>query len=503
MNFFIKNCKLETEKSECIIVGLFESEKFSNSVNILNNLSKGYISNLINQGDLIGKIGKVNLFYNMPNILSKRVVIVGCGKNNKLTINEYKKIIEQSTNILKDLNIKEVISYLIELPVQNQDIYWKIRIAIEIMTNVNYSFNEFKSNKEPKNNFPNKIFFHSFTEYELIIGKEAIKHATAISLGVTAAKNLSNMPPNICNPKYLALKTNELSQKYKKNITVRIMNTEQIEDAGMNAYLAVGKGSANESYMSIIHYKGCTTTNVKPIVLIGKGITFDSGGISIKPSNHMNEMKYDMSGASAIYGTMLVAAELKLSLNIIGILACSENMPDGSAFRPGDILTTMSGKTVEILDTDAEGRLVLCDVLTYAEQFNPELVIDVATLTGACVVALGNVASGLLSNDIDLTNDLLESGKKSNDKVWNFPMYSEYEKELDSNIADIKNVGGNVAGMITAACFLSKFTKNYRWAHLDIAGTSWHSGKNSKATGRPVSLLSQFLLKKSLTNMYF
>jgi len=503
MNFLVNCCNLETEKHECVMVGFFKYGKFTNSANVLNFLSKGYISNLINTGDFIGEIGSVNILYNVPNVLSERVILIGCGKDRELTVNEYKKIVEKSIKSLENLNIVKVISCLTELSVCNQDIYWKIRIAIDVITNINYSFNRFKKNKKLKNNLFKKIIFNSSTEYELTIGREAVKHATAISMGVTIAKDLSNMPPNVCNPKYLSLKTKELSKKYCNNITIETMNSQQIKDAGMHAYLAVGKGSMHKSYMSIIHYKSISAINKKPIVLIGKGVTFDSGGISIKPSNYMNEMKYDMSGASAVYGAMLVAAELKLSLNIVGILACAENMPSGSAFRPGDILTTMSGKTVEILDTDAEGRLILCDVLTYVEKFNPELVIDVATLTGACVVALGKVTSGLLSNNDDLINDLLESGEKSNDKVWNFPMFPEYERELYSNVADVKNVGGNSAGVITAACFLSKFAKKYKWAHLDIAGTAWISGKYSQATGRPVSLLSQFLLKKSLTNMYF
>ncbi|KAF0716763.1 Uncharacterized protein FWK35_00033339, partial [Aphis craccivora] len=333
------------------------------------------------------------------------------------------------------------------------------------------------------------------------LAKVALTHSLAIDLGLTAAKKLSNLPPNICNPLYLSLQAEKLSKKYN-NIDVTTIDINQMKSLGMHAYLAVSRGSENKPYMSVVQYSGKNVINKKIIILIGKGLTFDSGGISIKPSQNMHEMKYDMCGAAAVYGTLIMAAELNLPLNIIGILAGCENMPGGSAFRPGDILTTMSGKTVEVLNTDAEGRLVLCDVLKYIERFSPDIVIDVATLTGACVVALGNDVTGLFSNNEDLVNDLKKASQQTNDKVWRLPLFKEYEKDINSNVADFSNVGNGKAGAITAACFLSQFTKKYHWAHLDIAGTAWESGVNKGSTGRPVELLSQFLLNMSHYTQY-
>jgi leucyl aminopeptidase len=332
----------------------------------------------------------------------------------------------------------------------------------------------------------------------LHIANNSLKHALAINSGITAAKKLGNLPPNICNPLYLFLQAKKLSEKYKDKINVTSIDIKEMNSLGMNAYIAVGSGSKNKPYMSVIKYSGKNTIKQeKVIVLIGKGLTFDSGGISIKPSKNMNEMKYDMCGAAAVYGTLIAVAKLSLPLTVIGILAGCENMPGGNAFRPGDILTTMSGKTVEILNTDAEGRLVLCDVLTFVKRFSPDVVIDIATLTGACAVALGSHFSGLFSNDEKLACDLEKSSRQTNDKIWRLPLSSEYEKELNSSFADFSNVGKGKAGAITAACFLSQFSKEYTWAHLDIAGTAWKSGRNQGATGRPVELLSQFLLNES------
>ncbi|EPE3083836.1 leucyl aminopeptidase, partial [Morganella morganii] len=279
--------------------------------------------------------------------------------------------------------------------------------------------------------------------------------------------------------------------------STRVIGEEQMKELGMLAYLAVGQGSRNESLMSVIEYKGNPDPEARPIVLVGKGLTFDSGGISIKPADSMDEMKYDMCGAATVYGVMRVVAELGLPLNVIGILAGCENMPGGNAYRPGDILTTMSGQTVEVLNTDAEGRLVLCDTLTYAERFDPETVIDIATLTGACMVALGNHFSGLMANHNPLAHELLNASEQAGDRAWRLPLAEEFYEQIESNFADLANTGGRLGGAITAGCFLSRFATRYNWAHLDIAGTAWRSGKNKGATGRPVALLSQFLLNRA------
>jgi leucyl aminopeptidase len=302
------------------------------------------------------------------------------------------------------------------------------------------------------------------------------------------------MPPNICNPAYLASQARRLADAYD-NITTKVIGEQEMAELGMNSYLAVARGSDNEAMMAIIEYKG--NGDAKPVVLVGKGLTFDSGGISIKPAEGMDEMKYDMGGAASVLGTMHALAQLQLPINVIGVLAGCENMPGGNAYRPGDILTTMSGQTVEVLNTDAEGRLVLCDALTYVDRYDPETVIDVATLTGACIIALGHHTSGLLANHNPLAHELLNASEQAGDRAWRLPLFDEYQEQLESPFADMANIGGRPAGTITAAAFLSRFTKKYNWAHLDIAGTAWKSGKDKGSTGRPVPLLTQFLLNRA------
>jgi len=329
-------------------------------------------------------------------------------------------------------------------------------------------------------------------------GELAISHGNAVSSGMNLCRDVANMPPNICNPAYLSRQARQLSEQSDK-IDVEIIGEEQMAELGMESYLAVGRGSDNESQMTIINYQGASDSKAKPIVLVGKGLTFDSGGISLKPGAGMDEMKYDMGGAAGVLGTMKALAALELPINVIGVLAGCENMPSSNAYRPGDVLTTMSGQTVEVLNTDAEGRLVLCDVLTYVERFDPELVIDTATLTGAIIVALGSHACGLMSNHNPLAHEILNAGEQSSDRAWRMPIWDDYQEALSSPFADFTNLGGKGAGSITAACFLSRFTKKYNWAHLDVAGTAWNSGANKGSTGRPVPILTQFLLNRAET----
>ena len=432
----------------------------------------------------------------MPNVLSERILLVGCGKERELDERQYRQIIQKTIKTLNETGSMEAVCFLTELHVKGRDTYWKVRQAVETTKNSLYVFDALKSKKDETRRPLRKIVFNVPTRRELPIGERAIKHGEAIASGMTLCKAVANMPPNICNPAYLARQSRQLSETHD-NITVEVIGEEQMAELGMESYLAVGRGSDNESQMTIINYKGNPDSEAKPIVLVGKGLTFDSGGISLKPGEGMDEMKYDMGGAAGALGTMRAVAELQLPLNIIGILAGCENMPSSNAYRPGDILTTMSGQTVEVLNTDAEGRLVLCDVLTYVERFDPELVIDTATLTGAVIVALGKHACGLLSTHNPLAHELLNAGEQSSDRAWRLPLWDEYQEQLSSPFADFTNLGGRAAGTITAACFLSRFTKKYNWAHLDVAGTAWNSGANKGATGRPVPLLTQFLLNKA------
>lgn len=496
MEFKIKHNGLNKEHVSCLIVGIFITGKLSYTAQQIDKISNGYISTLLSKGAILGNIGQTLLLYHVPNISSEYILLVGCDDEKYLNIFKYKQIFIEMIDALKSTGIIEVMCFLPELNISGLDVYWKIRQAVENIQESVYVFKRFKTDKNQLYYPLNKIVFNIVNIDELDIVKTAIKHGVAISNSIKIAKDLSNLPPNICNSTYLSLQALELGKLYDKNINVKIIDQLKMKELGMNAYLAVGKGSANESLMSIIEYKGNHDSNCKPIVLIGKGLTFDSGGISIKNANNMDEMKYDMCGAAAVYAIINMAIKLKLPLNIIGILATCENMVDKNSYRPGDILTTLSGQTVEILNTDAEGRLVLCDVLTYVLRYEPSIVIDIATLTGACVVALGHHITGIMSNDTTLSNELVCAGEQANDYAWILPLRDEFQQQLDSNFADMTNVGGKAAGTITAGCFLSRFTKKYKWAHLDIAGTAWISGKTKGATGRPVAMISQFLLNR-------
>ncbi|MBU3021407.1 leucyl aminopeptidase [Aestuariibacter sp. A3R04] len=495
MEFSVKSGSPEKQRSACIVVGVFEPRRLTAVAEQLDEISEGYISNLLRRGDLEGKAGQMLLLHHVPNVLSERVLLVGCGKERELDERQYKQIIAKTIQTLNETGSMEAVCFLTELHVKGRDTYWKVRQAVEATQDSLYTFLQLKTKKGEPRRPLRKIVFNVPTRRELTVGERAIEHGLAVSKGASLTKDVANMPPNICNPAYLWEQAQSLAANYD-SITAEVVNEEQMAELGMNSYLAVGRGSDNESLMSIIHHNGGPEGQA-PIVLVGKGLTFDSGGISIKPGEGMDEMKYDMGGAAGVLGTMQTVAELNLPVNVIGVLAGCENMPDGKAYRPGDILTTMSGQTVEVLNTDAEGRLVLCDALTYVERFEPELVIDVATLTGACIVALGSHATGLMSTHNPLAHELLNASEQSSDRAWRLPVWDEYQEQLDSPFADFTNLGGRAAGSITAACFLSRFTKKYNWAHMDIAGTAWRSGKNKGATGRPVPMLSQFLMNRS------
>ncbi|AOF52220.1 leucyl aminopeptidase [Rodentibacter caecimuris] len=479
-----------SQAAECIVIGVYENNEFSKSFNEIDLTTQGYLNALIQSGELSGKLGQTLLLRDLNGTSAKRVLIIGCGKKGELSERQYKQLIQNMLKALKDAAIREAVCYLTEVELNNRDLYWNIRFAIETIEHSNYQFDQFKSKKAEPISLETLIFNTDCQQAQL-----AIKHAQAIASGVKAARDIANMPPNVCNPAYLTEQAKNLAEK-STALSLDVIDEKMMAELGMNAYLAVSRGSSNPAYMSLLHFNNAADKNTKPIVLVGKGLTFDAGGISLKPAADMDEMKYDMGGAASVFGTMKAIAELNLPLNVIGVLAGCENLPDGNAYRPGDILTTMNGLTVEVLNTDAEGRLVLCDTLTYVERFEPELVIDVATLTGACVVALGQHNSGLMSEDETLVTELLNAAKQTTDKAWRLPLSEEYQEQLKSPFADLANIGGRWGGASTAGAFLSNFTKKYRWAHLDIAGTAWLQGANKGATGRPVSLLTQFLINQ-------
>ena len=358
------------------------------------------------------------------------------------------------------------------------------------LTQANYAYDAYKSKKNES----------VLEQIDLIASQSSLDEAQlaligAVEHGQSTARNLGNCPPNICFPEYLAEQALQLANEFPELLKVTVLDEQQLADLGMNAFLAVSKGSDRPGRVITIEY--LANVNDAPVVLVGKGVTFDTGGISLKPGAGMDEMKFDMCGAASVLGTMRALCESRLPIHVVGAIAAAENMPSGHATRPGDIVTTMSGQTVEILNTDAEGRLVLCDTLTYIKRFNPAVVIDIATLTGACVVALGSVLSGMFTSDDHLAAELQTAGEQAFDRVWRMPVIDDYQEQLDSPFADIANIGGPKAGAVTAACFLQRFTREYRWAHLDIAGTAWNSGANKGATGRPVPLLMQFLANRA------
>ena len=461
---------------------------FSFNETLLSNAKK-HISGLkLNTFDNLSDSGNYSL-------VNSDTLVVSLGQKDKFNIAEYHKALRALSGFLSsgkkisaiDLIIEESVAKLLDITV---DLY--VEQSIFYILNNLYYFDQFKSKKH---------VLH-LTEIKLISKvdyKNALENAASLLDGVSIVKNLGNSPANIATPTHLAetaLKFTKISKKVK----VEIFDEKAIKKLGMNAFLAVAQGSAEEPKFIKMEYNGAKSS-VKPIVLVGKGITFDSGGISIKPSANMNEMKFDMCGAATVIGVFAAVAKLGLNVNLVAVVPSCENMPSANAVKPGDVVTSLSGQTIEIVNTDAEGRLVLCDALAYVKRFDPELVIDVATLTGACVIALGNVASGLYSNDDKLANGLMDSAQNCNDKVWRMPLYSEYMEQIKSPVADMMNIGGwgGKAGSVTAAMFLLKFV-DYKWAHLDIAGTAWggaFAGGEAGATGRPFYLLVDFIRKQA------
>ena len=495
MEFSIKNTSPETTKTACIIVPVFESNKISTSTKLLDTAADSAISKIIRKGDIKGKVGQTLLLHNIPGINAERVLLVGCGDSLDMSENDYRKSCAAAIAALTAIGVKEAVCCLQEVNVQSNDLPWKIAQATRLFAASEDRRDQMKSEKG--DDLPElKLSWYSSDKTNNKDIQKAINLGSALAKGMRLTKELGDLPGNICTPTYLANQAKALQKEYP-SIKTTIMEEKQMEQLGMGALLSVSRGSRQPAKLITMEYKG-GRRGAKPVVLVGKGLTFDSGGVSIKPSQAMDEMKYDMCGAGTVFGVIKAIAELKLPINVTGVIPSSENMPDGDANKPGDIVTSMSGLTIEVLNTDAEGRLILCDALTYCEKYKPEIVIDMATLTGACIVALGNHTSGLLANNQELADDLLAAGEIAGDKCWQLPMGEEYQEQLKSNFADLANIGGPGAGTITAACFLSRFTEDYTWAHLDIAGTAWKSGGADKgASGRPVPLVVQYLINRS------
>ena len=494
MEFSIKSGSPEKQRSACVVVGVFESRKLTLPGELLDKAARGYISDLIRRGDMEGKGGTTLLLHNVPGTLCDRVLLVGLGKEKDFRDKEYTTAIRTAVKTLNDTGAFDATLFLTETAVKKRTVAWRIRQAAMVALDATYRFDQFKSKKDEVRRPLRKLTLAVERRNELAVAEEALTQGMAIAEGMALTRNLGNMPANVCTPTYLADQAKALAEEF--GLDCQILERADMEALGMHSLLAVSKGSHQPPKLVVLSYKGGKASE-KPIVLVGKGITFDTGGISLKPAAEMDEMKYDMGGAAGVIGTMRAVARMALPINLTMIVPTCENMPGGNATRPGDIVTSMSGQTIEILNTDAEGRLILCDALTYAERFEPDTVIDVATLTGACVVALGHIASGLFANNDSLARELANAGEESFDRAWHLPLWEDYQELLKSNFADMGNIGGRWGGAITAACFLSRFAKKYDWAHLDIAGTAWKSGGDKGATGRPVPLLTHYLLDRA------
>ncbi|MCG5524094.1 leucyl aminopeptidase [Ectothiorhodospira haloalkaliphila] len=494
MEFSVASGQPQEQRSPCIVAGVFERRKLSTAAKALDQATDGAISALLKRGDMDGELGQTLWLHHVPGDLAERILLVGCGKERDLSEASFRKLTSHMIAALKQSGAATAHNFLTDVPVKGRDLPWKIFQSVLVVEDALYRFDELKSNKKKDRTALKEMVLNVEAEGELDTAGQILKRATATAIGMQFTRDLGNRPGNVCTPVYLADQAKGLKKVYK-DLKVDILDEETMEKEGMGALLSVSRGSEQPARLIVMDYRG-GKKNDKPVVLVGKGITFDTGGISLKPGEAMDEMKYDMGGAAAVMGAMKACAELKLPMNVIGVIAAAENMPDGRATKPGDIITTMSGQTVEVLNTDAEGRLVLCDALTYVERFDPEVVVDMATLTGACIIALGHQATAVLGNSASLTNDLLTASRQTLDRAWELPLWDEYQEQLNSNFADMANIGGRPAGTITAACFLSRFTKKYKWAHLDIAGVAWKSGKEKGATGRPVPLVMQFLFNR-------
>jgi leucyl aminopeptidase len=481
-------------KSDCAVVGVFEPRKLTAAAAALDRAAKGYITGIVRRGDLEGKAGTTLLLHHVPNVACDRVLLVGLGKEREFQDRAYREAIAAALRVLNSTGVTEATLHLTELAVPRRDGRWRITHATAVAREAVYRFDRMKSKPEGTPPALRRLALGVRDRGEMRRAAAGLEQGLAVAHGVSLAKDLGNLPGNVCTPAYLAEQARELAKRYRMKITV--LEREDMEKLGMGALLSVAAGSVQPPKLIVLEHRSGPKTQ-KPVVLVGKGITFDTGGISLKPASEMDEMKFDMCGAASVLGAIKAAAEMKLPLNLVGLIPTTENMPGGRATKPGDIVTTMSGQTVEVLNTDAEGRLILCDALTYAERYEPAAVVDIATLTGACVVALGHVASGLFSNDDGLARELLAAGELAYDRAWRLPLWEDYQEQLKSNFADFANIGGRPAGSVTAACFLARFSKKFKWAHLDIAGTAWKSGKEKGASGRPVPLLTQFLVARA------
>lgn len=482
---------LSTLVSECLILPVYKDKRFSKDARLLDDNLGGVLGAIRKRGDFAGKFKQLQMVPLHGAAKVQRVLLLGCGPVDEFDAQKYRTLLAQLATHMSSSQFKSAHILFADFAVDDYPLELQLQQISQAFVEKSYRYTRTRADKGEAGKLSSVTVLANGVKR----GNQALKRGQAIGHGMNATKELGNLPGNICTPTYLAKQATRLARN-ESALTAKILNEKQMREMGMGSLLSVSAGSQEPAKLIVMDYRAAPKSQ-QPIVLVGKGITFDSGGISIKAGPAMDEMKFDMCGAATVFGVMEAVLQLQLPINLTGIVASAENMPSGTATKPGDIVTSMAGKTIEILNTDAEGRLVLCDALTYAERYKPKAVIDIATLTGACIVALGKHASGLFSNNDELAEQLLESGTASGDRAWRLPIWEDYQQQLKSNFADMANIGGPAAASITAACFLARFSKAYPWAHLDIAGTAWLNGADKGATGRPVAMLMQYLLSQT------
>ncbi len=484
-----------TANVDCVVVGAFADATFTPAAQAIDAACGGRLRALAERGDLSGKPGKTMLLHDLDGVAAPRVLVVGLGEPAKFGVAQYLKAVGDAARALRTGPAASALLTLTEVAVPGRDAAWNIRQAVVAADHACYRYTATLGAKNKRREETGLKALAVTGSASGAGDEQALAQGRAIAAGVAFARELGNLPPNVCNPGYVARQGREFAARVGGKVSCEVLDREQMQALGMGSLLAVAQGSANPPQLVVMKYDGAGKDD-KPYVLVGKGITFDTGGINLKTQGGIEDMKYDMCGAATVLGTFVAAVGMQLPVNLVCIAAAVENMPDGNSYRPSDVLTSMSGKTIEVGNTDAEGRLILCDALTYAQRFEPRALVDVATLTGACMVALGRFAAGLMSKHDDLADELAAAGEASFDRAWRLPLWDEYQPMLDSQFADVYNIGGRWGGAITAGCFLSRFTEGQRWAHLDIAGVANGDGKMGMATGRPVGLLSQWLLDR-------
>ncbi|MBU6246401.1 MAG: leucyl aminopeptidase [Xanthomonadaceae bacterium] len=492
LQFSLAPSSPETVDTACVVVGVYEGGVLTSAAARIDGAAGGAIKQLVESGDVTGKGGSSAVLFAPAGVAARRVLVVGLGQQKAFDAARFQRVNGDAARALGRLPVDGAVSYLTEVDVPGRDAAWRVRTALLATDHAAYRYTAtFKPREKSTQPELGRVAFAAGAD-----AQAGLEQGLAIAEGVRFARELANLPPNICTPAYIARQAQDFAAAHADSVSCRVLDDVEMEQLGFGSLLAVGRGSANKPRLVALEYKGGAAGD-KPYAFVGKGITFDTGGISLKPGAGMEEMKFDMGGAAGVLGGFVAAVKMGLKLNLVCVVPSAENMPDGDSYRPSDVLTSLSGLTIEVLNTDAEGRLILCDALTWtAQTFQPQAIVDAATLTGACVIALGKHATGLMSKHDDLAAELLAAGETTLDRAWRLPLWDDYQTQLESGFADVANIGGKSAGAITAGCFLSRFTEGQRWAHLDIAGTAWDEGRKGLATGRPVALLAQWLLDR-------